>query len=131
VYTRWKNLKKTAQMVDGQVGFFRPDNVRRMKVEKNASIVRQIERTKVERNDEDLYQQQRDRLEEIQREEKRVAQQQRKLQQQRRLEEEQEKELRSYDRLFTTVDRNNMTAVSDQRATADATAAEEYEDDFF
>jgi len=40
VYTRWKNLKKTNSMVDGQVGFHRPENVRRMEVEKNGPIVR-------------------------------------------------------------------------------------------
>ena len=40
VYTRWKNLKKTNQMVDGQVGFHRPENVRRIEVEKNGPIVR-------------------------------------------------------------------------------------------
>jgi hypothetical protein len=34
VYTRWKNLKKTSGMVDGQVGFHRPENVRRVSVEK-------------------------------------------------------------------------------------------------
>lgn len=40
VYTRWKNLKKTHSMVDGQVGFHRPENVRRIEVEKNGPIVR-------------------------------------------------------------------------------------------
>lgn len=40
VYTRWKNLKKTGDMVDGQVGFHRPNNVRRIEVEKNGPIVR-------------------------------------------------------------------------------------------
>ena len=60
VYTRWKNLKKTNEMVDGQVGFFRPDNVRRVRVEKNNSIVRQIEKSKEEKFP-DLYQEQQDR----------------------------------------------------------------------
>jgi hypothetical protein len=128
VYTRWKNLKKTAQMVDGQVGFFRLDNVRRTKVEKNTSIVKQIEKTRVERTDVDLYQQQQDRLLTIQREQKNAQREVLKQQRLQKLEDEREKELRSYDRLF---DRNSMTAVSDQKATADATAAEEYEDDFF
>jgi NFACT protein RNA binding domain len=48
VYTRWKNLKKTSDMVDGQVGFHRPDNVRRMNIGKNQPIVREIEKSKVE-----------------------------------------------------------------------------------
>ena len=69
VYTRWKNLKKTASMVDGQVGYHRPENVRRMEVEKNNSIVRQIEKTKVEEHP-DLYAQQQARQREIQQEKK-------------------------------------------------------------
>jgi hypothetical protein len=128
VYTRWKNLKKTAKMVDGQVGFHRPENVRRCKVEKNNPIVKQIEKTKAERFP-DLYAEQQARLQEIQREKKAVSKQQQKELQLKKMEAQQEKELRSYDRLYQN--RENMTAVSDQNATADATAAEEYEDDFF
>lgn len=69
VYTRWKNLKKTNQMVDGQVGFHRPDNVRRIQVEKNNSIVNQINKTKQELYP-NLYELQQDRLREIQEEKK-------------------------------------------------------------
>lgn len=115
-------------MVDGQVGFFRPDNVRRTKVEKNSPVVKQIEKTKVERIDVDLYQEQQNRLAAIQRAKKDESRQQFKQLQQEKLQAEQEKELRSYDRLFNP---GTMTAVSDQKATSDATAAEEYEDDFF
>lgn len=115
-------------MVDGQVGFHRPDNVKRIKVEKHNSLVRQIEKTRVERNDVDLYQEQQDRLEEIQRQKKHEWKQQQKEEEQKRLAALHEKEARSYDRLFQ--DPNQMTAVSEQQATADETAAEEYEDDF-
>ena len=114
-------------MVDGQVGFHRPENVRRCKVEKNNPIVKQIEKTREERYP-DLYEEQQARLRKIQQQKKEHFKQLQKEKQMKKLEEEREKELRSYDRLFVA---NNMTAVSDQKATADATAAEEYEEDFF
>jgi hypothetical protein len=128
VYTRWKNLKKSPHMADGQVGFHRPENVRRCKVEKNNPIVKQIEKTKVERFP-DLYAEQQARLQELQREKKAINKKQQKELQMKNREAQKEKEERSYDRLFQNSE--NMTAVSDQQATADATAAEEYEDDFF
>lgn len=99
VYTRWKNLKKTASMVDGQVGFHRPDNVRRMSVEKNNPIVNALNKTKVEKHP-NLYKEQQDRLREIQNEKK---EHQRREEKQRKIEELQrkkEKEERSYDRIM-------------------------------
>ena len=127
MYTRWKNLKKTADMVAGQVGYHRPENVRRIKVEKNNLIVKQIEKTREERHP-DLYSEQQARLRKIQQQKKEYFKQMQKEKQQKKLDHEREKELRSYDRLFVT---DNMTAISEQKSSADATAAEEYEDDFF
>ena len=101
VYTRWKNLKKTSSMVDGQVGFHRPDNVRRTQVEKNNSIVNQINKTKTERHP-DLFQIQQDRMREIQIEKK---EERKKMDKQKRLldlQRKQEKEERSYDRIMST-----------------------------
>ncbi len=96
-------MKKTNQMVDGQVGFHRPENVRRMSVEKNNSIVNKINKTKVEKHP-DLYQQQQQRLKEIQREKK----EKRRLEEKQKKQEEQErrrqKEERSYDRIMDTGD---------------------------
>jgi NFACT protein RNA binding domain len=127
VYTRWKNLKKSNDMVDGQVGFYRPDNVQRVKIEKNNSIVRQIEKTKEERHP-DLFQEQQGRLREVQqlkKEELKKAAQDK----QRQMEEAiRAKEASSYDRIMKA---ENMTKNSDLKSTADTTAAEEYEDDFF
>mmetsp|Transcript_7980 Transcript_7980/g.21577 ORF Transcript_7980/g.21577 Transcript_7980/m.21577 type:complete len:215 (-) Transcript_7980:424-1068(-) len=127
VYTRWKNLKKTNQMVDGQVGFHRPDNVRRCMVEKNNPIVRQINKTK-EESFPDLSAQQEERQREIQRQKKKEYQKARQEKEQQRKAAEKEKELRSYDRLYTD---DNMTSTADMDGTADNTAAEAYEDDFF
>ena len=64
-----QNLKKTASMVDGQVGYHRPENVRRCKIAKNNTIVRQLEKTKRELHP-DLAKEQQDRLNEIQKQKK-------------------------------------------------------------
>jgi hypothetical protein len=114
-------------MVEGQVGFHRPENVRRLKVEKNNPIVKQLEKTREERHP-DLYEEQQDRLREIQQQKKAYNKQLQKEEHIKKVEREQEKEAKSYDRLFVA---DNMTAVSEQKASADTTAAEEYEDDFF
>ncbi|KAL7466468.1 hypothetical protein ACHAXS_006767 [Conticribra weissflogii] len=134
VYTRWKNLKKvsllcslTSSMVDGQVGFHRPENVRRVKVEKNNPIVNALNKTKKELYP-DLSKEQQNRLREIQlemKEKRKAEEKQKKLED---LEKARIKEERSYDRIMNE---SNMTSNTDMQATADATAAEEYEDDFF
>lgn len=99
VYTRWKNLKKTNTMVDGQVGFHRPENVRRMNVEKNNSIVNALNKTKVERHP-DLYKEQQDRLKEIQREKKEHQKMEDKKKRLEEIQKQKEKEERSYDRIM-------------------------------
>ncbi|WCJ29826.1 Coiled-coil domain-containing protein 25 [Euphorbia peplus] len=50
VYTPWNNLKKTASMDVGQVGFYNPKMVRTVRVEKRLNdVVNRLNRTKVER----------------------------------------------------------------------------------
>ena len=132
VYTRWKNLKKTSNMVEGQVGYHRPENVRRIKDEKHPERVKQLNETKLDRSDmtsDDLYQAQQKRLAEIQRQKKQCYKEQQQIKQEQKLKEQQEKELRSYDRLIQNSEQ--MTAVSDVQASADASAKLAYEDDFF
>ena len=65
VYTRWKNLKKTSGMKDGQVGYHKQENVRRIKVEKNKAIVNALNKTKTEDPNPDLWQAQQDREKEL------------------------------------------------------------------
>ena len=131
IFTRWKNLKKTANMVEGQVGYHRPQNVRRIKVEKHNDRVKRLNKTKrhVPVTAASLQEAQQKRLDQIQRQKKQYYKEQQKIKQQQELAAKQEKELRSYDRLFQNS--NEMTAVSEQQATADSTAAEAFEDDFF
>jgi len=127
VYTRWKNLKKTASMVDGQIGFHRPDNVKRVQVEKNNPIVNKMNKSKVERHP-DLYQIQQDREREMQMEKKEARRQLEKEKKSEQLKNRQEKEEKSYDRIFTTDEMKSNTEVE---ASVDNSAAEAYEDDFF
>lgn len=105
VYTRWKNLKKTNQMVDGQVGFHRPDNVRRIQVEKNNSIVNQINKTKQELYP-NLYELQQDRLREIQEEKKQFRKMEEKQKRLAAIKAKKKAEEQSYDRIMK---QENMT----------------------
>ena len=160
VYTRHKNLKKTASMVDGQVGYHRPENVRRTKIEKNNTIVRQLEKTKKELHP-DLAKEQEQRLQEIQAQKKEARRAQDKATKLEELERAKKKEEMSYDRIMGDHQMTSNTGefvivlnnvcyvffVSDtdaylmlywilfcvcveMNATEDATAAEEFEDDF-
>jgi len=118
-------LKKTARMVEGQVGYHRPENVRRLEVEKNNSLVRQLEKTKRE-DFPNLAKLQQDRNAEIVREEKEQQKQEAKA---KRIAEENaklEKEALSYDRIMTTDQMKSNAEVA-----AEYEDAEAYEDDFF
>lgn len=126
VYTRWKNLKKTSDMVEGQVGYHRPENVRRIKIEKNNTIVKQLEKTKKELYP-DLAKEQQDRLSEIQAQKKAHRRAEDKAKKMEDLERAREKEEKSYDRIMGG---EKMMSNTEMNATADATAAEEFEDDF-
>lgn len=98
VYTMWSNLKKTASMEVGQVGFHSERAVRKIRVEKRLNeIVNRLNKTKVEKSNVDLRseREERDRLE---RDDKKAIERERK-----RIEKEKEKERdesarqRSYD----------------------------------
>jgi predicted ribosome quality control (RQC) complex YloA/Tae2 family protein len=46
IYTRWRNLLKTANMEAGQVSYHDSSKVNRLKVEKNNAIVNKLNKTK-------------------------------------------------------------------------------------
>ena len=46
VYTPWENLKKTSDMVVGQVGYHNSKRVKYITVKKNSDIVKKIEKTR-------------------------------------------------------------------------------------
>jgi len=95
-------------MVDGAVGYHRPENVRRMEVEKNNSIVNQINKTKVEEHP-NLAQIQQDRLREIQLEKKEQRKREEKQKRLADMEEQRKQEELSYDRIMKE---ENMTNVA-------------------
>jgi len=108
VYTRWKNLKKTNDMVDGQVGFHRPQNVRRLETEKNKQIVTAITKTKTELQSKNsvenhLYQQQQDREREQVGEQKEIK----KLQLAERRAEEKQRKLKVLQKKEDAIQRDN------------------------
>ncbi len=100
VYTRWQNLRKTSDMVDGQVGYHRPNNVRRVNVDKNSVIVRQLEKTRREVTNPDLAKEQGDRLDEIRNSEKTKRRNEEKERRLLELDKAREREERSYDRIM-------------------------------
>ena len=107
-------------MVDGQVGFHRPENVRRCKIAKNNTIVRQLEKTKVELHP-DLAQEQQARLKEIQRQKKAQHILEQKKKKMEELERKREMEARSYDRIVggetSASGELNVLIVANSRAT--------------
>ena len=129
VYTRWKNLNKAGCEKPGQVGFHRPDNVRKVKnVERDTSITNRLNKTKREPADIDLAAEQQERARETQREMKEQKKEQTRHEESQRKAREEEKKLKSYDSMFK--DGKKMTSNADVTATADASASVEYEEDF-
>jgi hypothetical protein len=128
VYTRWKNLKKIADMVDGAVSYHRPENVRRIPVvEKNNSIVRQLEKTKREEssgNWADLKMVHVQETIQIDKARRRNAAQLQKADDKLKRE---RKEALNYDRVFVNA---GMGSNKDVKGTADTSAADDFEDDF-
>lgn len=127
IYTRWRNLHKTADMDVGAIGFHNRANVKKMRVEKDQSIVNRINKTKEIRFP-DLAALQQERAAEF-----RAAQKQEKRSQiQREKEEKKERQiaadLRSYKSLMAGAE---MTYTTDVEASADDSAARKFEEDFF
>ncbi|XP_067678218.1 coiled-coil domain-containing protein 25-like [Haliotis asinina] len=100
VYTMWENLKKTAGMDVGQVGFHRQKEVRKVRIEKRINeIVNRLNKTKVERFPD--LRQERENQDKLEREDKRRKEQE--IKQREKEDEKRRKEqaeLRSYDSLM-------------------------------
>eukprot|EP00794_Sanderia_malayensis_P004862 gene4862-5501_t len=101
VYTPWSNLKKTADMDVGQIGFHKNKLVKTVMVEKKVNeIINRLNKTKEEKDPNfRALREERDRKERL---EQRKQQQQQKAKE-KELQEEKRKEAeeRSYDRLMT------------------------------
>ncbi|CAG9768453.1 unnamed protein product [Ceutorhynchus assimilis] len=102
VYTMWANLKKTAGMEVGQVGFHKEKEVRKVKVAKRINdIVNRLNKTKREEHPD--FRAEREKRDRLEREDKKKL-----LRDQKKKEEEEEKkrkddaELRGYNSLMST-----------------------------
>mmetsp|Transcript_20305 Transcript_20305/g.47442 ORF Transcript_20305/g.47442 Transcript_20305/m.47442 type:complete len:207 (+) Transcript_20305:38-658(+) len=101
VYTPASNLKKTADMDIGQVGFKNTKDVIKMKVNtRKNEIINRLEKTETEEYP-DLAAEKQRRMDKIRQANKQLARQQEKEKQALALERQQEKEARSYDRLYS------------------------------
>ncbi|XP_050364001.1 uncharacterized protein LOC126782736 [Argentina anserina] len=125
VYTPWSNLKKTASMDVGQVGFYSSKNVRTVKVEKRVNeIVNRLNKTKVERKPD--LKAEREAVNSAERDErKRFLREKKRREELERLEKEKQAELRSYKGLMV---HENMTS-NKQIASANK-SLQELEEDF-
>ncbi|KAL2544788.1 hypothetical protein Fot_14021 [Forsythia ovata] len=125
VYTPWQNLKKTASMDVGQVGFLNPKMVRTVRVEKRINeIINRLNRTKVERKP-DLKAEQ-EAVNVAERSERKQQFREKKRQEDlERLEREKQAELRSYKNLMVT---EKMT--SNKEIASTTKSLQELEEDF-
>ncbi|CAN6847432.1 unnamed protein product [Brassica oleracea] len=125
VYTPWSNLKKTASMDAGQVGFHNSKMVRTIRVEKRVNeIVNRLNKTKVERTPD--FRAEREAVNAAERaERKHHLREKKKHEEIERLEKERQADMRSYKGLMVT---DKMTSNKD--IVSSNKSLQELEDDF-
>ncbi|CAI8599811.1 unnamed protein product [Vicia faba] len=125
VYTPWSNLKKTASMDVGQVGFHNGKMVRTVRVEKKINeIVNRLNKTKVERKPD--LKAEREAVNAAERaERKHQLREKKRREEMDRLEKEKQSELRSYKGLMVS---ENMTSNKD--IASGSKSFQEVEEDF-
>jgi len=114
VYTPWENLKKTSDMVVGQIGYHNSKNVKYIVVKKNHEIVKKIEKTRSEDVKPDLPAERENRDREVLTSDKLAAKEAADNAKEFKLKCEAERYEKSYDRLFDGVElqANNKTAAA-------------------
>ncbi|KAL8499238.1 hypothetical protein ACS0TY_022279 [Phlomoides rotata] len=125
VYTPWQNLKKSASMDVGQVGFYNQKMVRTVKVEKRINeIVNRLNKTKVERKPD--LKAEREAVNAAERAERKLQLRDKKRREDLdKLEKEKQADLRSYKNLMVA---EKMTSNKDIESTSKS--VQELEDDF-
>lgn len=125
VYTPWSNLKKTASMDVGQVGFHNPKVVRTVRVEKRINeIVNRLNKTKVERTPD--LKAERESYNAAERAERKAQLRDKKRREElERMEKDRQAEIRSYKGLMVS---ENMTSNKD--VASKGKSLQELEDDF-
>ncbi|KAJ6811847.1 coiled-coil domain-containing protein 25 isoform X2 [Iris pallida] len=125
VYTPWYNLKKTASMDVGQVGFHNSKMVRTVKVEKRLNeVVNRLNKTKVERKPD--LKAERESVNAAEKAERKLQlREKRRREEMERLEKEKQAEIRSYKGLMVS---DKMT--SNKQIASASKSLQEMEDDF-
>uniref|UniRef100_H2ZQD3 Coiled-coil domain-containing protein 25 n=1 Tax=Ciona savignyi TaxID=51511 RepID=H2ZQD3_CIOSA len=110
VYTPWANLKKTGDMADGQVGFFKQKDVKLTHVDKRINeTINRLNKTKIEKHP-DFRQEKEDRMRLERNEQKMRLNEQRLKEKEEIRRKKEEKEMRSYNKMF---DESEMTSNQD------------------
>ncbi|KAJ0031982.1 hypothetical protein Pint_12796 [Pistacia integerrima] len=125
VYTPWSNLKKTASMDVGQVGFHNSKMVRTVRVEKRINeVVNRLNKTKVERKPD--LKAEREAANAAERAERKLQLRDKKRREEmERLEKERQAEIRSYKGLMVS---DKMT--SNKQIASESKSLQELEEDF-
>ncbi|ENN75120.1 coiled-coil domain-containing protein 25 [Dendroctonus ponderosae] len=110
VYTMWSNLKKTAGMEVGQVGFHKESEVRKIKVAKRINeIINRLNKTKKENQPD--FRAEREKRDTLDREDKKkLMREQKKKDEEEEKKRKEEAELRSYNSLMSS---DNMSKYDD------------------
>lgn len=95
IYTRWRNLLKTSDMVVGAISFHAPKNVKRVNIVKNNAIVNRLNKTKEEKHP-NLAELQAERQREFIADQKEERKKELLEEKRRKAEREEEEKLRSY-----------------------------------
>lgn len=127
VYTPWENLKKTSDMVTGQIGFHKSKAVIRVGgVRKDADVLKRINKTVREEETEHFIRDKEEWVKEKRREERIRNEQRRREEKELATEREKQKQLRSYAGIMDT----DEFKESAQELGSKYANFEDYEDDF-
>lgn len=126
VYTRWRNLQKLASMEVGQIGFHDRTKIKTIRVTKDNSVVNRINKTREERFP-DLAEEQEARAREFRAEAKQEKRHKEASEREARRKREEEAKLRSFEGMMSA---DKMISTLDMQASADTTAAKDFEEDF-
>jgi len=115
VYTRWRNLHKTADMDVGAIGFHDNSKIKHIQVVKDNSVVNRLNKTKEIRYP-NLAEMQEQRAAEFRQEVRNERQKQKQSEKQQRWEREQQAKLRNYSSIMVE---ENMRSNADVEGTVD------------
>eukprot|EP01038_Epipyxis_sp_PR26KG_P010460 gene10460-14051_t len=126
IYTRWRNLHKTHDMEVGAIGFHDRSKVKSLRIDKDNSIVKELNKTKEIRFP-NLCEEQEARAAEFRTELKNERKNQFEMEKKAKKEREANAKIRNYSSIMTE---ENMKSNADVPSSVDDSAAKDFEDDF-